>query len=325
MPIRHGKVVARIVTIRGDGSDPDSLPDVVGDATVRPRFSPVLSSFVSSELGAIVTPRPVECTVDASGVMRDEQGIDGVWLLAGTYKVSGVPLVNQIVVTEAHTDAAPLDLRSAVDFTAPPGTPVQTVVVPAGASDGQVLAWAGGLTWVDAAEGGDVDPAAIEAAVQDYLTANPVPEPDLSGYATTAALEDKADVGHTHPDCLTAADLPAPPDLSWYALTSHEHPEYVNPDLSGYATTTALAGKADADHTHPEYLTADDLPEPAPVNYATIPAGSVLAVYWTGTAWPSRPTARTDVTVDWTDHTGTSTTPAAAIAGVDRYTVVDTP
>ncbi|WP_052590799.1 hypothetical protein [Luteipulveratus mongoliensis] len=45
---------------------------------------------------------------------------------------------------------------------------------------------------------------------------------------------------------------------------------------------------------------------------ADLPATSTLAVHWTGSAWPSRPTSRTDITVQWV---GGSTAPSGALSG----------
>lgn len=48
---------------------------------------------------------------------------------------------------------------------------------------------------------------------------------------------------------------------------------------------------------------------------ADLPAGSTLSVRYTGAVWPSRPTARTDVTVQWIDTTGNAASPAGALSG----------
>lgn len=44
----------------------------------------------------------------------------------------------------------------------------------------------------------------------------------------------------------------------FFADITHDHPDYVNPDLSGYVTdqelADGLATKADDPHTHPEYV-----------------------------------------------------------------------
>lgn len=50
---------------------------------------------------------------------------------------------------------------------------------------------------------------------------------------------------------------------------------------------------------------------------ADLPAGTTLTVYYSGGAWPSRPTSRTDVTVQWIDPTGAAAGPAGAVSGVD--------
>lgn len=171
MPLGYGKVVAKIVRLGADGPDEDRLPDIKGDTSVRPRFVPVVGERAVGALRALVTNEPFTCTVDEDGTMRDEQGAEGVWLPAGEYTVQNVPLVRRIIVTDQHTEEKPLDLYDAVDYVPPPHTTVQTVVVPAGAVEGQVLAWVNGrLAWADP---GAVDPSLIVAAVEDYLAANP--------------------------------------------------------------------------------------------------------------------------------------------------------
>lgn len=53
-----------------------------------------------------------------------------------------------------------------------------------------------------------------------------------------------------------------------------------------------------------------------------LPAGSIVTVYWTGSAWQyagssitARPTSRTDITVDFIDPVGGATPPAWANVG----------
>src|SRR5690625_2750584 len=155
MPLGYGKVVAKIVRLGADGPDEDRLPDIKGDTSVRPRFVPVVGERAVGALRALVTNEPFTCTVDEDGTMRDEQGAEGVWLPAGEYTVQNVPLVRRIIVTDQHDEDTPLDLYDAVDYVPPPHTTVQTVVVPAGAVEGQVLAWVDGrLAWTDPAESG---------------------------------------------------------------------------------------------------------------------------------------------------------------------------
>lgn len=56
--------------------------------------------------------------------------------------------------------------------------------------------------------------------------------------------------------------------------------------------------------------------DPATVNLTTIPAGSTISVHY-DTAWPSRPTSRTDVVVQWIDPTGSAPVPPEGLSGTD--------
>lgn len=109
-----------------------------------------------------------------------------------------------------------------------------------------------------------------------------------------------------------------------------------------YATssdlTTGLAGKANTSHTHTIANTtglqaaldakgtsnltlgtsgstakAGDYTPPV----ADLPAGITLTVYYTGSAWPARPTARTDVTVQWVG--GSEATPPPGESATDLW------
>lgn len=166
MALEYGKVVGKLVSVRGDGPDEDRLPDTIGATSVKPVFRPTVKSFVEPELGALVAAEPVIAQIGPDGTLLDPQGSPGVWLLVGTYTVElgthHAPLT--IVVTAEHTDDAPLELHTAVPYTPPPGTTVQTVVVPSGAADGQVLGWQSGLAWVDPGAGA-AGPSAYDVAV----------------------------------------------------------------------------------------------------------------------------------------------------------------
>ena len=50
---------------------------------------------------------------------------------------------------------------------------------------------------------------------------------------------------------------------------------------------------------------------------ANLPAGSTISVHYVDNSWPSRPTARTDITVQWIDFTGTADIPSGLIESVD--------
>lgn len=153
--ITYGKVVARVVELRGDADDEDEYPDVLGATTVTVSFVPKVNAFISVGEQRIVNAKPIICTVDETGIMRDAEGIDGVWLMTGQYgvKFSGShhPDIT-INVTESHTNENPLNLGSAIPYVPPPATTVQTVSLPTGAANGQALAWLdGALVWTDVA------------------------------------------------------------------------------------------------------------------------------------------------------------------------------
>jgi hypothetical protein len=124
--VKFGKVVARFLLAIGDSDDPGSMPDAA-PATGTIKFTPLVpNTKVVAPEAALVTARPPLCQL-ADGYLVDAQGNQGVWLLAGAYDVvfsiKGVRLAPlTIIVTEDHTDAAPLVLTLQV----PPGPPVIT-------------------------------------------------------------------------------------------------------------------------------------------------------------------------------------------------------
>jgi hypothetical protein len=79
----------------------------------------------------------------------------GAWQVsAGSASVFSFPAFT-IEVTGSHTADAPLDLWTAAPYSPPAGVTVTTLVVPAGAAAGQILAWDGTqLAWVDGGTGG---------------------------------------------------------------------------------------------------------------------------------------------------------------------------
>ena len=169
--------------------------------------------------------------------------------------------------------------------------------------------------------------------ITDYV------EPDLSSYVvnTDPRLSDARDpLAHSHA-IIDVTGLQSALDAK--AASSHTHGII---DITGLQT--ALDGKADDSHTHTEYATtaqgalADTAVQPADLvgTYATetmladglalkaatgiagLPAGSVVRAYWTGSAWPARPTARTDISVEWVGGTDAAP-PTAGVVGVDTW------
>lgn len=257
MPLGYGKVVAKIVRLGADGPDEDRLPDIKGDTSVRPRFVPVVGERAVGALRALVTNEPFTCSVDEDGVMRDEQGAEGVWLPAGEYTVQNVPLVRRIIVTDQHTEESPLDLYDAVDYVPPPHTTVQTVVVPAGAVEGQVLAWVNGrLAWTDPAEsGGGGGPVSWDdlTGKPPVIAAGDTPQEarDAIG-AGTSDLTLGTTAGTAKPGDWTPSvdDIPELPTTKIGSGVFHTSRIPPLPQSKVIGLTDSLAGKAELEHTH---------------------------------------------------------------------------
>lgn len=52
-----------------------------------------------------------------------------------------------------------------------------------------------------------------------------------------------------------------------------------------------------------------------PTGIDGLPAGTTLTVAYTAGSWPNRPTARTDILVQWIDVTGAAPVPPTALVG----------
>lgn len=81
--LTYGKVTGRILALIGDTADGGSTPDtpaVTGTVTFTPLVDGPLRSTID-RAGALVTPRPVSCSVDADGDLS-MSGTKGVDLLA---------------------------------------------------------------------------------------------------------------------------------------------------------------------------------------------------------------------------------------------------
>lgn len=126
--LTYGYVDGRIILAIGDRSDAARMPDPVPADGMTVTFTPANTILkVTTPTPATVIKQPIVCGVDANGYLIDEQGARGVWLVTGTYKVTyshpraTIPS-HDIEVTTGHTEAAPLDLTTAM----PPGGPVPT-------------------------------------------------------------------------------------------------------------------------------------------------------------------------------------------------------
>jgi hypothetical protein len=112
--------------------------------------------------------------------------------------------------------------------------------------------------------------------------------------------------------------------------SSHTHTApvtSVNAKTGAVVLSYTDVGAASASHTHAATAVAwvDITGKPATFTpsahshtIADLPSGTTISAYYSGTAWPARPTARTDVTVLWIG--GSSTTPpTAGLSGKDLW------
>ena len=124
--LTYGYVDGRIILAIGDRSDAGRMPDPVPADDMTVTLTPANTILkVTTPTPATVIKQPIVCAVDANGYLVDGQGARGVWLVTGTYKVTyshsrAIIPSHDIEVTTGHTEAAPLDLTTAM----PPGGPV---------------------------------------------------------------------------------------------------------------------------------------------------------------------------------------------------------
>ena len=162
--LTYGYVDGRIILAIGDRSDAGRMPDPVPADGMTVTFTPANTILkVASPTPATVIKQPIVCTVDANGYLVDGQGARGVWLVTGTYKVTyshsrAIIPPHDIEVTTGHTEAAPLDLTTAM----PPGGPVLT--------PSEYAELNGRLTILEAAPPGVTDHGALTGLGEDDHT-----------------------------------------------------------------------------------------------------------------------------------------------------------
>lgn len=130
----HGKVVGRFLLAVADATDPDRLPDA-RPATGQIVFTPTVPNMKTAAPDlATVIKTPIRCSINADGYLTDPEDGDGVWLVAGIYRVTyaltGVMIASHVIeVLTDHTDEAPLDLTNALPPSGPGISPSQYTTI----------------------------------------------------------------------------------------------------------------------------------------------------------------------------------------------------
>lgn len=159
-----GAVVCRVLRSTSDGPDADQFPDYIA-ASGTVTFTPAKTLDKTSGPSAFLQREVIKCSLDSEGRMVTESGNPNVFLAVGVWKVSfqltpsgSVPSFD-FAVTTAHTIESPVDLVTVAPYVPTPANPAITLVVPSGATLGQVLGWgASGLEWVTGGGSGSVGP-----------------------------------------------------------------------------------------------------------------------------------------------------------------------
>lgn len=243
--LTYGYVDGRIILAIGDRSDAGRMPDPIPAEGLTVTLTPANTILkVTSPTPATVIKQPIVCDVDANGYLVDGQGARGVWLVAGVYKVTyshprAMIPSHDIDVTTGHTEAAPLDLTTAM----PPGGPVlapseyaelngRITILEAGGGGGGVPTWstisgkpavvAEGATQADArtAIGAGTSNLAIGTTGTTAAAGNRAATETATGMVELATTTE-ATTGTDTTRAVTPAGLKAVADTK--AATSHTH------------------------------------------------------------------------------------------------------
>jgi len=317
---------------------------VVGQYRV-PLHEPDAGSYgmlVSSEriTTAVMPSGHITSDLDTAGNAKQDAQ-PGLWLPVGVYRVSfgGHFSPFEIEVTKDHTEASPLDLYTVAPVSAGPGTPINVLPVPVDPAPGEFLAWGdGGLVWlpVDEAGQGPEGPegpegppgedglSAYEVAVAEGFEGSPAEwlaslegppgedgAPGIDGLSAYEIAVDEGFEGSVEDwlDSLVGPEGPeGPPGADGEQGPPGEKGEQGPPGADGADGQDGAPGdkgdKGDkGDPGEPGQDAGSDL--------ETIAAGVTVTVRYDD-GWPTRPTNRTGITVQWVAGT---TAPPEALPG----------
>jgi hypothetical protein len=209
--LTFGFVTAQFVRAVGDlPSDPDAYPNLT-PASGTVTFTPTSTGFSDLEPSPVtIIPEPISATLDGQGFLVDNQGRQGVWLVAGLRYNVTMTFLNRpfpIDPKDTHTKAAPLDLtvymplvpsdgirfvvneqvyldtvaaRNAAIAAAQKAESIANGIIPGGGDGGETVV----VTWANVKPPGGVVKADLAPAVQLSLgLADTATQPeDLAGY-----------------------------------------------------------------------------------------------------------------------------------------------
>lgn len=307
-----------------------ALPTNVGFGTVTGRFidsngtsiegsvtftpSPKRLINASAEPTPVtILPKPVTVTLDGGAFTQalvatdDGDNNPHNWTYHVAFKFTGASADSfSIEVPEGATvdltTVAPVSSSNGATIIRGPGVPDWE-----NAEDGQVVVLVDGVpAWGDQSGGGG------GVSSWNDLTDKPSTFPPTIGSTSDTAL-----AGNT-------AFVPPTRTVAGKALSSNVTLAKADVGLGNVDNTADSAKSFTASQVASGTLDAARVPNLAAskinsgtFDVARLPAGSTLSVVYDGSAWPARPTARTDVIVQWIDYTGTAPVPSGGVADLD--------
>lgn len=257
--IEYGFVSGRTIYAVGDTTaDDDRYPDAVS-ATGTVIFTPVNAMRILTQNPAIVVKKPIICTIDPeTGELVDEAGhVGSVALVTGEYTVThslsfGTIPSFLIKVSPENTVDNPLILAEWVEIRLAPSPGFvfnQNIYNNVLAARDEVVALLEDFSGTD---------FSVEFRVHSgwlqYRTSDSAPWVDA---VDLTVLGFSPIGGSTGQVLAKASDFDL--DTEWIDANDHSHPQYLTE--SDLPEPVDISGKADIGHTHPEYITQADLPD----------------------------------------------------------------
>ena len=255
--VAYGLVTGRVISAEGRSEEPRTI----GATGVRVLFTPV-----NMPIWALTVARPVECGVNGEGWLVGPDGSEGVWLVAGEYEVSFGGAYPPYPLYVAADTTTPLYSPA----TPTPGDLQQVLIVPDGASDGDVLGWVdGALSWTTAAApgggSGTIGPEGPQGPE------GPVgPEGPMGPEGPQGDPGPQGEQGEPGPPGETGPQGPQGPQGE-QGVPGEQGPQGEQGEVTTAALTAALAGKQPVG----DYVTTSDLGAYATTAYVDQAVGDI--------------------------------------------------